>query len=917
MNYFRSMIRTASIIAFVLQVCLHLPFSLYSMESIDFLQHNVWTIEDGLPMNTINAVTQTNDGYLWLGTEAGLARFDGVNFRVFNHEDTPAFSSNVVSFLMVDGKGILWIATRMGGVVRRYENGTFDSITQDSGLLNNDVWCIMESVDESIWIGTWTGLNRIVKGKITEVPLPGDLPSRAVSSLLECRNGCIWAGTRGGGLVWIKKSGAAFESEFIGLEGMHITTLFEDRKGAIWIGTVENGLFKSWKDNQISFTTKDGLSTNHIRCLYEDRFGNLWIGTEGGGINILTSSVEGNRIYVYRNQEEFTSSGVLGFYEDREGTLWICTDGRGLNSLRETKITTYSTKNGLSYPNVYGIFQDSKGRIWVGTKGYGVNYFKDNRIYTLTTGDGLSSDSVVSIAEDPLGSLWFGTLGGGVNQYKNGRFQVFTTQHGLSYNFTRSVYVDPQGNVLVGTTNGGIHQFLNGRFILIADIKFRVNVLFRDSREYLWAGTLGSGACRMKDGKIEVLNTRKGLSDNIVTCFHQDREGTLWIGTIKGLNRFKNGRFSGLFKKHGLPDDVVYCILEDHKRDFWISSNRGIYRLSRKEVDAFFAGKIQKVTPIVFGKESGMRSVECNGGNQPPGWKSRDGKLWFPTTNGVSVIDPKNMGMNKLPPPIVIEKITFDGTSHHAREMVIIPPGKNNLGIHYTALSFIVPKKILFKYQMEGYDKKWIDAGTNRTVYYTDLPPGKYRFQVTACNSDGVWNDTGAWVEFYLKPKFYQTLLFKIFILAAVVFFIGFLFFYLKKSIQRRAKQKSARKSTSTSQRPEETREYIQKLLYLIEVEKIYKNPDLTIKTLASKLIISSRTLSQIINDQLHTNFYEFVNEYRIKEAQKLLIDPKTRDKSVLDISYEVGYNSKSAFNRAFKHFTRMTPSEYRKKCSK
>jgi ligand-binding sensor domain-containing protein/AraC-like DNA-binding protein len=905
-------------IALTLHVWLYAfaPFSLHAMDSIGFLQHNVWTIEDGLPMNTVNKIIQTHDGYLWLGTEAGLARFDGINFRVFNHEDTPAFSSNIVTSLMVDRSGTLWIGTRVGGIIR-YKNGIFDTITRDSGLLDNDIWDIMESMDDSVWIGTGAGLNRIVNGNITEVSLSlseePNVNSPAVSCLMEDRNGCIWVGTMTEGLFWVEKRGTAFESEFVGLGKMHLTTLFEDRKGDAWIGTAENGLFKYLEDKRLSFTTKNGLSTNHVRCLHEDRLGNLWIGAEGGGISILTPV--NNRISIYRSQEEFTSGGVLCFFEDREGTLWIGTDGRGLNSLRKTKITTYSTKNGLSYHNVYGVFQDSKNRIWVGTKGYGVNYFSGGRFHTLTTKNGLSSDSVVSIAEDPSGSLWLGTLGGGVNRYKDGRFQVFTSQHGLSGNFVRALYVAPEGDILVGTVSGGIHQFQDDRFTLLADVKSRVNVLHKDSNGYLWAGTLGSGLCRLKDGKIDMFDTRNGLSDNIVSSIHEDREGALWVGTLKGLDRIKNEKISGLLKKDGLPDDVVYCILEDQKHDFWISSNQGIYCLRRKDIDEFLAGRITRVTPVVYGREAGMRSVECNGGNQPPGWKSKDGKLWFPTTDGLSLIDPKNIGMNKLPPPVVIEKIVSDGISYKADKMIRVSPAKNNLEIHYTALSFIIPRKILFKYKMAGYDNRWIDAGPNRTAFYTDLPPGKYRFHVIACNSDGVWNETGTWVELHLRPKFYQTLPFKIFLILVAACFLGFLLFYLKKTIKQILKHKAVSRNVMLSR--EKAKEYIQKLLYLMEVEKIYKDPNLTIKSLSSKLIINSRILSQIINDHLNTNFYEFVNEFRIKEAQKILTDASFKHKSILDISYEVGYNSKSAFNRAFKNFTRVTPSEFRKKCGK
>lgn len=896
-------------IIFVLQVSPAFPT--LPGKSIEFLQHNKWTVENGLPMNTVMSIVQTRDGYLWVGTESGLARFDGVKFDVFNHENTTQFTSNIVFSLLVDRRGMLWIASWGDGVVR-YRDGTFDAITQESGLLSNEVWCIMESQDDSIWIGSRKGLNRITGGKISAISLPAQMTGKSIEWLLEDRGGRIWVGSNGGGLAWVKRRGDGFESEYAGLDGKKIATIFEDRKGAVWLGTKASGLFRFGEDQSRNYSTADGLSHDHIRCLFEDRFDNLWIGTYGGGINILNAG--SGHISIFPNQDEFSCNTILCFFEDQEGTLWVGTGGSGLNCLREPKIITFTTKNGLSDNNLYGVFQDSRNRLWVGTKGFGINYYLNNRFYRLTSRDGLSSDSVVSMAEDRSGHLWFGTLGGGVNRYAGGKFEVFDTRHGLSDNSTRAVYVDREGAIWVGTLDGGIHQFRSGRFEQVANVKFRVNNLLKDSRGNLWAGTFGAGLCCLKDGTVEIFDIRRGLSNNIVTCIHEDKEGVFWIGTARGVNRFKDGKFRQLYKKDGLPDDTVYWILEDYKNDLWISCNRGIYCITQSEIDKFFKGEVSSVRPCVFGKEAGMRSVECNGANQPAGWQSRDGKLWFPTTIGLSVIDPINMGVNKLPPPMIIERILFDGVAYSTRQSIVAPPGKNNVEIHFTALSFIVPHKILFKYKLEGYEEQWTGPGCKRIAGYTDLPPGEYFFRVIACNSDGVWNETGAGIRFRIQPKFYQSLAFKIFLFVAVIFFSAYSYCYFKKNIIHR---KSKYKSKNSCLTRDETDKYIRKLLYLIEEGKIYKNSDLSIKSLSSRLILSPRILSHIINDRLKMNFYELINEYRIKEAQRILTDPKTGNLSILEIAHEVGYNSKSAFNRAFKKFTRMTPSEFRKKNSR
>jgi ligand-binding sensor domain-containing protein/AraC-like DNA-binding protein len=887
---------------------------LTGMESIVFLQQEAWTVEEGLPMNTVMAITQTPDGYLWLGTEAGLVRFDGVRFKTFNHENTPEFSSDIIVSMATGRNGSLRIACRGGGVLL-YDNKKFKALNEQSGLPDNDAWCVMVALDDSAWIGTKKGLNRLTNGKLTAVNLPRRVADAGVSRLLEDRNGRIWVGSRGGGLALVKKQGDDFENQYLGLDNQWITALFEDRKGAVWAGTQEKGLYKFQGNNPVRFDKSHGLSSNDVRGFYEDRFGNLWIATEGGGINILPAGQE--RFVMFPNQDELSGTSIACFFEDREGTLWVGTIGGGLNSLRETRIKTYSVKNGLSYHNVYGVYQDADGRIWCGTKGYGANYFQRRRFYSYTLQDGLSSDSVVTFAQDRDGGLWLGTLGGGVNRLKEEKFQVFNSTHGLSNNSTRSLYVDPEGIAWVGTIDGWIHRFEKGKFVKVANAKSRINMMLKDANGQLWAATFGSGLCRLDDRAIQSYGTKDGLSNNIVSSIVEDRDGGLWVGTVKGLNRFRNGTFTRLSQEDGLPDDVVYCILQDRAGDLWVSCNRGIYRLRRANLEDYLKGKTGQLKPLLFGKESGMLSLECNGGNQPCGWRARDGKLWFPTTNGVSVIDPMDLGVNKVPPPLVIEKILIDGISYpvHAEKGVVVREGGGDLAIHYTAPSFIVPKKIRFKYKLEPLDPDWIEAGSNRAARFPGIKPGRYRFRVIACNSDGVWNHTGASLEFYMKPEFYQTFAFKIIAIILLTVLAGVSFYYLKRLIF--ARKLKTRHAQGSGLDPEDARRYIQKLLYLLDVEELYKNPDLKINSLSSAMLISPRTLSRLINEHLNSNFYELINEYRIKESKRILSDPETKHESILDISYEVGYNSKSAFNRAFKNFTGLTPSQYRKKNKK
>lgn len=898
----------------ILQV--YAAFALDPRKSMDFYRHNVWTVEDGLPMNSVISIAQTPDGYLWLGTETGLARFDGIDFDVFSHENTPALLNDLILSLQADRKGVLWIGTRGGGITR-YQNGNFETFTTEHGLLSNEVWAILETGDNAVWIGTRNGLNRFREEKLTTVPLLEKLSGYNVRALLEDRIGRVWVGTRGAGLLLVEKRGNRVESKYKGLSGLKITALLEDRVGNIWAGTTGAGLIRLRGDQQnqpFFYNTKNGLPTNYIRSLLEDRAGNLWIGTYGGGICVLKNGKD--HFSYFNNRHGLSSNVIYTFYEDREGTLWIGTEGGGLNSLGDTRITTYTMKHGLSYDIITSIFQDSRGNIWIGNMGSGVDYLnaKNGKFQSITIRDGLSANSVFSIAQHPDGCLWFGTVGGGVNRLtlKNGQFDVFTIREGLSDNFVRALYVDPSGNLWAGTDNGGLHRFSNGWFILYENVGFRVNTIFKDRRGGLWVGTWGNGLCLLKDGKIDVFNKERGLSDNIVMSIYEDKEGVLWIGTYSGgLNRMQEGKLAGIGKKDGLPDNTIYCILEDQKHYLWMSSNHGIFCVKRKELEDLLAGKIERISPSLFTTEDGMKSIECNGGHQPAGWKTQDGKLWFPTTKGVSVVDPENIGINTLPPPVQIKKVIIDGTSYAVGKKAVVPPGSGNLEIHYTGLSFVVPKKTLFKYKIEGLEEKWRDAGTRRTVNYIGVPPGSYRFRVIACNSDGVWNNTGAFFDFKINSRFYQTPAFKIGFPLGIILIFSILYYSVKKYLSLR---KLKRKYKGSSLTPKEAMACLQKILHVIEVEKVYKDEDISLNSLAEKLCLSPRNLSQIINEQMGKNFYELINNYRVKEAQKILMSPQTSHMSILEIGYEVGFSSKSAFNRAFKHFTNMTPSQFKKK---
>ncbi len=904
-----------SIIVPIIQLIL--LFAAVSPKSFEYLRVNHWSIEDGLPMNSVMSIAQTADGYLWLGTETGLVRFDGVEFDVFNHENTKALGSEFILSLEASRSGVLWIGTRGGGLIR-LQNGLFKSYTKDNGLTSNDVWAILETRDKSLWIGNRNGINRLTDEKLETIALPEKLSTVSVRAFLEDRIGRIWVGTRGDGLILVEKSGYRFESRVYGFSGMKITELLEDREGNIWVGTAGSGLAcirANQPDPPVFFHAGDEISFENIECLLEDQVGNIWIGTYGEGVFVLKKNGS-ERLVRLSDRQELESDRINVIFEDHENTLWIGTVGGGLHNIRETRITTYNTKNGLSNDYISAVFQDSRENIWIGGFKPVVDFLsaKNHQFQSIEIQDGASA-VVVSIAEHPDGFFWFSTFGDGIYRYdmKSKKTDQFLSKHGISDTYVRVLYVDSTKQLWAGADDGGLHVFNGEKFTLLQNLKFKITSINQDRHGDMWFGTGGGGLYRLtKEGQLSNIDKSNGLASQFITSVYHDEQGVLWIGTISGgLNRLEEGRITKIGKSNGLPDNTVYCILEDQKNNLWMSSNRGIIAISRNMLRDLAQKKIERIFPVVLSKEDGMESIECNGGFQPACWKANDGKLWFPTIKGVSVVDPNRIGIHTVAPFVQIKKVIIDERNYSVEKKAVAPPGRANVEIHYTGLSFIAPKKIQYQYKIDGLDAAWINAGAHRMAHYAGLDPGSYRFRVKACNSDGVWSNPGAYYDFEIKAGFYETRAFQFGFPLGLLLCVLIGYHFGKKIRQVRKLRKKYQGSNLT---PDETISCLQKITHLMEVDKAFKDAELSLELLADKCGQSPRNLSRIINEQTGKNFYEFVNTYRVKEAQKLLVHPQYRSKSILEISFEVGFNSKSAFNRAFKAFTDLTPSQYKKK---
>ena len=715
-------------------------------------QQRVWRDQDGLPQNSVTAMAQTRDGYLWLGTEEGAVRFDGVRFTIFDRNNTPAMGSGNISALLEDHAGNLWMGTNGGGVTRL--RGTrFTNYTSRDGLSSDIALCLAEDRAGNIWIGTdGGGLDLFRGGRFTAYTTREGLPDNHVWAIAEDAKGELWVGTANG-LARLKDGRFTVYTTRDGLAHNHVRTLVWSRSGDLWIGTNGGGLCR-FKDGYFTaYGAAEGLPNDRIYTMLEDREGSLWVGTFYGGIYRLTDG----RFSVYAAQQGLPTNFVRAMYQDRQGNFWIGPDTGGLIELKDGRFTVLTTADGLYHDYARAVYEDSVGNLWVAAL-EAMNRIKDGKITVFTAKDGLAPDPILAIGEDRGGNIWAGTYGGGVRKFKDGRFIAYTTREGLSDDQVYSLLGDRAGNVWIGT-RAGLDRFRDGHFTALTTkdglSSDQISSLYEDRTGALWVGTRNAGMNRFKDKKFTTWTTKNGLGANHVYCFYEDREGTLWIGTLEGgLSRFKDGKIKTITTYDGLYDDTVYKILEDNADDFWMSCNKGIYRVSRRELNDFADGRIAAVISFSYGVADGMLSRECNAAS-PGGSKTRDGHLWFPTNKGVVGIDPQRR--NREPPQVKIETVRLDGEPLALNQPLQIEPGQENLEIDYTALSWERPEQIRFKYQLGGLDHDWVEAGTRRTAYYSHLPPGTYTFRVTADNGEGVWSTEGKSLNLRVLPPFYRT----------------------------------------------------------------------------------------------------------------------------------------------------------------
>src|SRR3989441_4109434 len=722
--------------------------------------------EDGLPQNSVIAITQTRDGYLWLGTLYGLVRFDGIRFTVFDESNTPGLNSGRIIFLFEDSQSNFWIGTETAGVVL-VKDGQVKSLDIGRGSREGRLMAACEDADGAVWLYTADGqLCRHRNGRVDVWSVGADRFSSCRMVMAE-KSGPLWVGmdwglmaigptaaldprelpfektvsvdkldfllaSRGAG-YWrladrhVKKCRTHQVERDFGPypwgSSARVSAACEDLEGNLVVGTLGDGVWWYDADGQVSrLSTEQGLSSNYILALHVDRDDTLWVGTDAGGLNRVKRQV-------FDVLEESRGSTVRSVCEDDNGGLWIGFNAIGLNAsgagyLKEGVLQRFGPGQGLLNSSVWAVFVDRKQRMWAGTLD-GLFQFRNGRFQRTGPADMIHA-VVLAIHQDHAGRLGLGTRGGLV-RWDEQEWKRFTTRDGLSNNEITAIADEAEGS--------------------------------------LWIGTRGGGLNRLRDGQFTSFHQKDGLPSENISSLIVDEEGVLWIGTDGGgLARLQRGRWTRYTTREGLISNRVGYLVEDGQSNLWIGSIAGLMRVPKKALNDFALGLTTFIPCHAYGKPDRLPTSECTLGSQPGACRTRDGKLWFPTIMGLVSVNPTQLHLNTNPPPVMIESVLIAGREQNTNNLrtgwlrtVTIPANQERLEIHYTSLNLANPDWARFRYRLADHETAWTEAGNSRVARYSKLPPGHFRFQVTACNEDGVWNEAGSALAVVVLPPFWRT----------------------------------------------------------------------------------------------------------------------------------------------------------------
>jgi len=807
------------LIALVLGLGAAVP--VYGFEIAGEYLTDVWTADNGLPDSSVTAVAQTPDGYLWVGTYNGLARFDGVRFVIFDPANTPALAHARVRKLSVDSQGTLWINTFDGSMTSLHQ-GIFAREWTGAEGLDPDATLVSSSSNQVTFL-----LHRgLLRRKPPSAPAGTgweDLnpPSRCVGTVcVEDGEGTMWYRGADKHLWRVTDKGFEPVPQTSGLAGDPVNCLATDAHGRLWVGTgkeiavwagtrfqtvtptngglLVNVAFLSMAETDCFWAVADGqvrkaadrrwiLAAEPLRNMFAgnlsrmgvlaDHHGGLWLYDYGRGLSHITADGQAR---MFGLQEGLPGERINCFFEDHEGNWWAGLDAGGLVRIRERRFQTIDTAWPVSTKPARSVCEETNGTLWIGTLGDGLAGWQAGAGTNLSVPGGTGKGFAFCVCPDAAGRLWVSAGDEDLFVYETNLFRrIVPAVHGV-----KAILADQTGRIWIGAKHGlySADGEFPEDFKLYEGIgRHDIRALSEDGRGNLWAGAEDGALFRIIGDTIATFHPTGEKVPQAIWSLLAEDDGTVWVGTFRaGLLRFRDGKFTRFSIHEGLPDSIICQILSDAADNLWLGSHQGIFRVAKSALNEFARGGTQSVPVTVFDRSDGLPSLECSGGYQPAAWHGRDGRLWFTTVKGTVSVQPEEIRTNLLSPPVVIEEILIDGQNLDAiaggpgkpvaagavydggKNFLRVPPGKHQFEFRYTGLSLVSSDRVRFRYRLEGADAGWVEAGTSRSAQYNFLPPGTYRFRVIACNSDRIWNAAGAALTLKILPFFYETLWFRV-----------------------------------------------------------------------------------------------------------------------------------------------------------
>lgn len=710
----------------------------------------LWGLDQGLPNNALTDVIQTRDGYLWIASWAGVARFDGARF-------TPlpvALPTTRIQRLHESADGAVWIGT-MGGGLARFQGGTLRTFTVAGGLAGDHITAISHDAQGAVWVGTDGGISRLagdqitswrtrdgsLPGSIVDVAFSGSAPV-AVTADRACRlEDAAW-----------RCHTARFPHPAL--------SFAVDGSGHHWIGT-RAGLFETATDGTPAGVCAKGcLTTHEIRALMVADNGMLWAGFGLGGV----ARLDAGAFVHYGQAQGMTRFAVARLHEDAEHSIWVAPVTGGLVQLRPTRLTTYSQADGLAGPAAGSVVEDRDGNIWAGSACEPPALLSPGSPrFEVQFARELQQACPWPLLAARNGDLWIGTEKAGAFRWDGTRLTQFGSRDGLAEPAVYTLFEDRDGT-LWAATSAALYRLAGAGFVRMFSADNHpaggsIVAIAQDQRGRMWIGSNGHGLSVYESGTFRSLEEPAGLPKNVSALMIDSRDD-LWIGTAdRGVFRFRDGRLEPFGIDQGLNDPLVALLIEDGDANVWVSTTRGIARLERSQIEEVASGRAAALQPIVLDRNDGLRQTEgMGGGFDPSGLRARDGRLWFSTIDGLVVIDPAAFHINQQSARPLIESVRVDGqvAQRDSAGRVVVPAGADSIEWAYTGFSLLVPSRAVFRYRLVGADRQWHDAGRRRFASYGQIRPGEYTFEVMAANNDGVWGTDRAVMRIVVLPLFWE-----------------------------------------------------------------------------------------------------------------------------------------------------------------